>query len=321
MVDELLDLRTCRVCGATLADDSRQAGNICGACATHPNVQQDSVMGDSAVFAGVEQPSGDFSAGRTLPPDPDQPAWGPLTAVGVWAASVAAIIIVPIIAVVVWYIISKARGAEVPGFQAKDELIEWLKSPRLLLVQVASTFVAHAITLAICWAVVTKLGTRGFWASLGWHWGGRSPVFWLLFSAGVIVALVCFSQVAIRFLPESQDTAFAELLRSSRQVRVAVAVLATLSAPIVEEVIYRGVLFSALRSRTGVAVAVGLVTMLFAGVHFLQYSGAWVTISGLIFLSLILTVVRARTGSILPSVTIHFVNNAFFSLLIVANKG
>jgi membrane protease YdiL (CAAX protease family) len=321
MVDELLDLRTCRVCGATLADDSRQAGNICGACATHANAQQDSVMGDSAVFAGVEQPSGDFSAGRTLPPDPDQPAWGPLTAVGVWAASVAAIIIVPIIAVVVWYIISKARGAEVPGFQAKDELIEWLKSPRLLLVQVASTFVAHAITLAICWAVVTKLGTRGFWASLGWHWGGRSPVFWLLFSAGVIVALVCFSQVAIRFLPESQDTAFAELLRSSRQVRVAVAVLATLSAPIVEEVIYRGVLFSALRSRTGVAVAVGLVTMLFAGVHVLQYSGAWVTISGLIFLSLILTVVRARTRSILPSVTIHFVNNAFFSLLIVANKG
>ena len=278
-------------------------------------------MGDSAVFAGVEQPSGEFSAGRTLPPDPDQPAWSPLTAVGVWAASVAAIIIVPIIAVVVWYIISKARGAEVPGFQAKDELIEWLKSPRLLLVQVASTFVAHAVTLAICWAVVTKLGTRGFWASLGWHWGGRSLVFWLLFSAGVIVALVGFSQVAVRFLPESQDTAFAELLRSSRQVRIAVAVLATLSAPIVEEVIYRGVLFSALRSRIGVALAVVIVTMLFAGVHFLQYSGAWVTISGLIFLSLILTLVRARTGSILPSVTIHFVNNAFFSLLIVANKG
>jgi membrane protease YdiL (CAAX protease family) len=321
MVDELLDLRTCRVCGAILADDSRQAGNICGDCATHANVRLDSVMGDSAALAEAGRPSFDFSAGRTGPPDPDQPAWGPLAAVGVWVASVSAIIIVPIIAVVAWYIVSKARGAEVPGFQARDELIEWLKSPPLLLVQVASTFVAHAVTLAICWAVVTKLGTRKFWASLGWHWAGRTPVFWLLFSAGVIVALVGFSQVAVRFLPEAQDTAFAELLRSSSQVRIAVAVLATLSAPIVEEVIYRGVLFSALRSRTGVATAVVLVTMLFAGVHFLQYSGAWVTISGLIFLSLILTLVRARTGSILPSVTIHFVNNAFFSLLIVANKG
>ena len=321
MVDELLDLRTCRVCGATLADDSRQAGNVCGDCAIHANAHLYSGMGDSAVLAEVEQPSGDFSAGGTRPPDPDQPAWGPVAAVGVWVASVAAIILVPIIAVVVWYFIAKARGAEVPDFQAKDELIEWLKSPRLLLVQVASTFVAHAVTLAVCWAVVTKLGTRGFWASLGWHWGGRTPVFWLLFSVGVIVALVGFSQVAVRFLPESQETAFAELLRSSSQVRIVIAVLATLSAPIVEEVIYRGVLFSALRSRTGVATAVVLVTMLFAGVHFLQYSGAWVTLSGLIFLSLILTLVRARTGSILPSVTIHFVNNAFFSLLIVANKG
>lgn len=319
MVDELLDLRTCRVCGANLADDSRQAEDICGDCAAPANFQLDPTMGDSAVAKLA--PSGGFAPEGTLPPDPDQPAWGPLAGISVWVASVAAIVIVPIIAVVFWYIISEARGAEVPDFQGRGELIEWLKSPRLLLVQVASTIVAHAVTLAICWAVVTKLGTRSFWASLGWHWGGRSPMFWLLFSVGVIVALVGFSQVAARLLPESQDTAFAELLRSSPQVRIAVAVLATLSAPIVEEVIYRGVLFSALRRRTGVAASVVLVTMLFAGVHFLQYWGAWVTISGLVFLSLILTLVRARTGSILPSVTIHFVNNAFFSLLIVANKG
>lgn len=349
-------------------------------------------MGDSAVVAEVEQPSGDFSAGGTLPPDPDQPAWGPLAAVGVWIASVLAIIIVPIIAVVLWYIISEARGAEVPRLQARDELIEWLKSPRLLLVQVASTFVAHAVTLAICWAVVTKLGTRRFWASLGWHWAGHSkagvnlmllgmtigfgplliarlarlisprlgviplerlfPIavlataiglamawrrlqpagitsgeqitplwYWVVFSACLIVTLVGVTQVLSRFLPQSEENSFNQLIKSSREVRVAIAVLATFSAPIVEEVIYRGVLFSALKSRTGVAAAVVLVTMLFAGVHFLQYSGAWVTISGLIFLSLILTLVRARTGSILPSVTIHFVNNAFFSLLIVANKG
>jgi len=349
-------------------------------------------MGESAVLAEVAQSSGDFSAAGTGPPDPDQPAWGPLAGVSVWVSSVVAIAIVPIIAVVVWYIISKARGAEVPGFQARDELIEWLKSPRLLLVQVASTLVAHAVTLALCWAVVTNLGTLRFWSSLGWHWAGHSkagvnfmllgmaigfgplliailarlisprlgviplellyPIaflataiglvmawrrlrpagitseqqvtplwYWVVFSACVIVTLVGVTQVLSRFLPQSEENAFTELLKSSREVRVAIAVLATFSAPIVEEVIYRGVLFSALRSRTGVAPAVVLVTMLFAGVHFLQYWGAWVTISGLIFLSLILTLVRARTGSILPSVTIHFVNNAFFSLLIVANKG
>jgi membrane protease YdiL (CAAX protease family) len=68
-------------------------------------------------------------------------------------------------------------------------------------------------------------------------------------------------------------------------------------------------------------LAVVCVTTLFAGVHVVQYAGAWVTLLGLILLSLILTLVRARTGSILPSVIIHFVNNAFFSVIIVANKG
>jgi membrane protease YdiL (CAAX protease family) len=191
-------------------------------------------------------------------------------------------------------------------------------SPRLGVIPLERlypiAFLATAIGLAMAWRRLQPAGTTSeeqvtpFW-------------YWVVFSACVIVTLFGVTQVLSRFLPQSEDNSFTELLKSSREVRVAIAVLATFSAPIVEEVIYRGVLFSALRSRTGVAVAVGLVTMLFAGVHVLQYSGAWVTISGLIFLSLILTVVRARTRSILPSVTIHFVNNAFFSLLIVANKG
>ena len=39
-------------------------------------------------------------------------------------------------------------------------MLEWLKSPNLLLVQVLSTILAHAVTIAICWAVVTRLGKR-----------------------------------------------------------------------------------------------------------------------------------------------------------------
>jgi len=279
------------------------------------------MVDESAAGAWAEQSPDDLGAEEKKRPDPDHPAWGVPVGIGVWVASVLAIIIVPIIAVIVWYILSRARGVEVPGLLSQEAMIEWLKSPRLLLVQVASTLVAHLVTLAICWMLVTKMGRRPFWASLGWHWAGRSPLFWLVFSVLVIVALIAFGQVAARILPESQNTSFAELLRSSLQVRIALALLATFSAPIVEEVIYRGVIFPAVVRRTGVAAAVVLVTMLFAGVHFLQYWGAWVSISGLIFLSLILTVVRARTGSILPSVMIHFVNNAFFSVLIVANKG
>jgi len=121
-------------------------------------------------------------------------------------------------------------------------------------------------------------------------------------------------------LPQSEENSFTELLKSSAKVRIAIAVLATFTAPVVEEAVYRGVLYSGLRKTFGVAPTVLLVTLMFAGVHVLQYMGAWVSLAGLTLLSLALTLIRARTKSILPCVAIHTVNNAFFAVLIVFNK-
>ena len=216
-----------------------------------------------------------FSLGpeQERPPDPDQPHWGPASGVGVWVASVAAIIVIPIIAVVLWFVIQSVRGAALPNLTVPAETLEWLKSPTLLLVQVLSTIVAHAVTIGICWMVVSRMGKRPFWASLGWNWAGHSLWFWLAFSATVIVALLLVTQLIGRVLPQSEENSFTELLKSSTQVRIAVAILATFSAPLVEEAVYRGLLYSGLRKAFGVAPTVLLVTLMFAGVHVLQYLG------------------------------------------------
>ena len=235
-------------------------------------------------------------------------------------ASVAAIIVLPLIAIVAWLLLQMLLGAPLPNLAAREELLEWLKSPTLLLVQVLSTIVAHAITIAICWVVVTRFGKRPFWASLGWDWAGHSIWYWLLYSAGIIIALVLVTQLIAKVLPQSDENAFTELLKSSTRVRIAIAVLATFSAPLVEEAVYRGVLYSGLRKFFGVAPTVLFVTVMFAGVHVVQYMGAWVSIAGLTLLSLALTVIRARTKSVLPCVLIHAVNNAFFSVLVLLNK-
>jgi membrane protease YdiL (CAAX protease family) len=253
-------------------------------------------------------------------PDPDRPTWGPASAVGVWVASVAAIIVIPIIAVIAWYLIESARGSKLPALTDQTELIDWLKSPNLLHVQVLSTIVAHAITIAICWMVVSRLGKRPFWASLGWDWAGHSLWYWVAYSVCVILGILLVSQLLARVLPQSEENSFTELLKSSQSVRIAIAVLATFTAPLVEETVYRGVLYSGLRKGFRLTTTVLLVTLMFAGVHVLQYAGAWVSIAGLTLLSLALTVIRARTKSVLPCVLIHTVNNAFFSVLILLNK-
>lgn len=314
MVDEIAPAERCGVCGAPMNAAEFAGISLCVQCAG---------VSSSPPFSGDAEASA-LHVAQVLPQgvalDPDHPPWGPRTGMSVWLASVAAIIVIPIIAVIMWYGIQSARGAHLPTLAARQEVLEWLKSPTLLLVQVLSTILAHGITIAVCWAIVTKMGMRPFWESLGWNWAGRPRWYWPTFSACVIVALLGVTPVLTRFLPQSEDNSFAELLKSSQQVRIAIAVLATFTAPLVEETVYRGLLFSSLRRYLGVGVTVLIVTVMFAGVHVLQYWGAWVSVAGLSLLSLTLTVVRAKTKSILPCVLIHTLNNAFFSVLILLNK-
>jgi membrane protease YdiL (CAAX protease family) len=317
MIDQITSPETCRVCGASLNREEFPIDGLCRRCARASY----SAALEIETAAIAPNPIDSISESRPAAElDPDEPPWGPFTGISVWLVSVAAIIIVPVIAVALWLVIQTVRGAPLPSFTARDEVEQWVMSPNILLLQIVSTIVAHALTLAICWAVVTKMGARPFRASLGWSWGGHRIWYWIVFSGCTLLGIQILSQVLIRFLPE-RESPFDQLLKSSQQVRIAVAILAVCTAPIVEEVVYRGVLFSALRKRIGVILTVIIVTATFAGVHVFQNRGAWVSISGLAFLSLALTMVRAKTKSVLPCVFIHTLNNAFASLVILINKG
>ena len=141
------------------------------------------------------------------------------------------------------------------------------------------------------------------------------------FVVGVLVAVLGISIVLERALPQKQDTVFDLLMKSSQQVRIWIALLAVFTAPLVEEVVYRGLLYSALRRRVGMNWSIAIVTLLFAGVHFPQYWGAWAGLAGLTLLSLVLTVVRATTKSIFPCIVIHMLNNIVGAIQILSYTG
>jgi membrane protease YdiL (CAAX protease family) len=233
---------------------------------------------------------------------------------GAWLFSVAAILVFPLGGVFLAYMLDVARGRTPSPY----ELAQWVMSPRLILVQVISTIPSHLATLAFCWAIVTKVGKRPFWKTLGSSWPERSEAFKVTFVFGVVVGMFILDVLLNRLLPPSKETAFDQMLKASPQVRVAVALLAVVTAPLVEEVVYRGVLFSGLRSRVGAIPSVIAVSVLFAGVHFPQYWGAWSSLAGITVLSVALTAIRARSKSIAPCIAIHLSYNfigAFFILL------
>ena len=107
------------------------------------------------------------------------------------------------------------------------------------------------------------------------------------------------------------------LIESSLPTRFATAFVAVATAPLIEELIYRGVLYPAIEKAAGVTISIVVVSLLFAGVHVFQYYNNIAVIIVITLLSITLTVTRAVTGKVLPSFVIHLVFNGIQSLILV----
>lgn len=240
----------------------------------------------------------DNLSSENQPQSPDNPQWHSLVGIGVWLASVFFIVLIPLILVIPYAVVNRGNGAE-----------ELAKDPNLILLNVIGIIPAHILTLLLAWFVVTKYNKYSFLKSLGWEWGGFRWWHFVL----ILAAFFGFAALVSTFFPE-QENDLIKILRSSRMAVYFVAFIATFGAPIVEEVVYRGVLFSPLQKNNGTTFAVVLTTFLFALVHVPQYYPSYSTIILICLLSLILTLIRVKTKNLLPCVVLHFIFNGLQSV-------
>jgi membrane protease YdiL (CAAX protease family) len=240
-------------------------------------------------------------------PTPNNPPWNGIVAVAVWIASILAIVIIPSLFLLP-YVISQRSAPG--GNQAIGELLK--SDPTAIILQIIAIVPAHLLTLALAWVIVTKLNQFSFRETLGWESGGMKWQHYL----GILVFFFAVAMIVGNYFPE-QENELTRILSSSRWAVYLVAFMAIVTAPIVEEVIYRGILYSAFQRTLGMGVAVAAVTLMFALVHVPQYYPSYSTISLLLLLSLILTMIRARTGNLLPCIVLHTVFNAMQSILLI----
>ena len=254
--------------------------------------------------------------------DPDNPPWGVLSALGVWLMSFVFMLVTQMVFIVGYLLYRGVNLASVAEVATKD--------PVAIFVAILSLVPAHALTLGLAWLLVTGVGKRPFLRTLGWDWGrgfslwlnnrlafalwGRGFGPWL--SGGLAVVLLALGACIIK-LTGNPPTELDRLIESSRATALATAFLATFTAPFVEEVVYRGVLYSALRRAAGAAWAVVIVGVVFTAIHVLQYWGSVGVIATIFLLSFVLTLIRAYTGRLLPCFVVHLVFNAIQSVFIV----
>lgn len=182
-----------------------------------------------------------------------------------------------------------------------------------IFLQIASTIPAHLLTLAVVWAVVTRFGKRPFWSTLNWSWG-RGFGFW---SSSVLAVALLGMGILITKKFGAQETSLDKMIESSMAARYTTAFLATFTAPLVEEMVYRGVLYSALQKIIGTTWAVVGVLLFFTLIHVPQYWPNLAVIAVIGILSFCLTVIRAYTDRLLPCFIIHLIFNGISSVLIV----
>jgi uncharacterized protein len=226
-----------------------------------------------------------------------------------WFGSVLLLAFVPAI-VAIPYLVYRWKTAGLPSVEA-------LASDKaFLFVSILGIVPAHLLTLGLVWLIVTEGRRYPFWKTIGFGWPESGPVIGTLACVGTAVFLLLIG-FGVTYFWGGGKTQLDLLVESSLAARFATAFVAVFTAPLVEELVYRGVLYSAIERTLGQAIAIGAVSLLFAGVHVFQYINNVAVITVITLLSLTLTVVRAYSGKVLPAFVIHLVFNAIQSLVIV----
>ena len=231
--------------------------------------------------------------------------WGVWAAIGAWLSSVGLLVVMQLIAIVLYILIrTRQTGAFPEVFQ-----IDWL----MAILTIAATFPAHLLTVLVCWWIVTNGGKRPFLKTIGWSW---HPQFRMVHAAALAFLMMGVALACEKLLPH-RDTDMEKLLRMGASIRYLVAALAVLTAPFVEELVYRGLLYSAIDRTRGRVAGIVVVSILFALVHVPQYLGSVAAITAIMTLSLVLTLLRSYTGQLLPCVATHLVYNGVQAVVLM----
>jgi membrane protease YdiL (CAAX protease family) len=173
--------------------------------------------------------------------------------------------------------------------------------------QLLATGVLYGVGLAAIAIAVAPLGRDAAPAL------ALRPASWRIVLLGV-VGIIALSVAVTQVGPELQGMKDAErIIRKPDSIVLGILVIGVL-APLVEELTFRGMLYGWLEGRWGWRPAFWVSSLAFAIAHYQWTAEGWMRLAyalAVLPLGLLFGWLRRRTGSLLPSVVAHMVNNSF----------
>lgn len=210
--------------------------------------------------------------------------------------------------------------AVIGGFKLLNSGLGWhlsldspgVQTPVAVLVQV----VWELLWLGFIYQIVVVKCGLNFWKGLKWELAPVSTGSFLLFGFALSIAIQLFSQL----LPKRDNLPIEQMFDTPASAYL-LAFFGIVVAPFMEELVFRGFVFPVLERRWGVGLAVLVTGSTFAAIHAPQLGGGGPELGAMLAVGLILSLVRARTGSLKPSFLVHLgYNSSLFILLFVTTN-
>jgi uncharacterized protein len=233
------------------------------------------------------------------PQPPRDPAWG---IADVLALGAGTFLVINIAATM--FLIPMAAARHLSG---QREL------PLTLIAKAAipAEVIAYALLIAVTKIVLGMRGHPNMLQTLRWNWPTwRRGLAFTALAMGCALAVV---QVGSLFkIPP--DLPIEEMMKDQFVANMFL-IFGILPAPFVEELYFRGLLYPALQRKLGNIAAIVLTAAAFAGMHASQLASTLAPLVMLFIVGLILTVIRALSGSVAAAFLFHVVYNGSLFLL------
>ncbi len=244
---------------------------------------------------------GDFDHEKitiVLPPPARDPAWNLVDVLVLGAGTFVAINILATIFLVPMLIALKLPHGQTPPLTVVAKAA------------IPAELLAYVLLIICVKAVLSQRGHPGLLKAVAWNWPSRSRAVALL-ALGAITALV--ANVVSRHVDIPPDAPILEMMKD-RVVVEMFLVFGIVVAPFAEEFYFRGLLYPALQRRIGTISSVLATAALFALMHASQLANSLGPVFVLFVVGVLLTVIRARTGSLAASFLVHFAYNSMLFL-------
>ena len=249
---------------------------------------------------------------QETPLPPDRPLGGLLDLLLFLLLAIVLNLAVQVFAVVAYVSLAHTQQPGVSWPDLERQLADDLARNAFFLIPVQLAY--YVLLLTCLYLIVRRVRDVPFWSSLAFHSlpAGRLALGFVL---GFLLAPVI--QAANLLIPPPEPLMLDKLLTSKAAAGLLLGV-AVFAAPFVEELVFRGYIYSLLERLWGALPSILISGLLFGSIHFIQLWPGWFQMALICVVGIIFSTVRSRAGSTLASVAVHFGYNfalAFFFFL------